>query len=821
MRSRLSLPILAAALLCVTGAIIARAAYRALNSMRHPKSGESILVPGRDGDVTMLHNGWRIRPAGRHIATGDMLIGGAVSPDGKLFAIANAGYGPHALHIIDLATEKELAKVPLVRAWSGIAWTRDSSRIYVSGGTSNGLYDINVVEKQVDGEWTKRPPIRLDMDTGEKSKMCVAGLAVSPDENTLFALESSGGRLYSVNIRTGETRAKLAVGASPVACRLSGDGKLLYVANWGGKEVVAVDVSDPAAPIVNARIETGDHPNDLALSADGRLFVSCGNDDAIFVHDLDSRRILEVVKTSLTPKAPSGSTPVALSLSPDGKTLYVANADNNDVCVLDVSRRGNTRVAGFIPTGWYTSAVAITRDGKRIIACSGKGIGTHPNPARTPLNPNVPAGFEYIGKQLNGLVSFIDAPTPEQLTEYTAVVRSCSPYDDRELAGAASTARTAIPTRVGGRSPIKYVLYILKENRTYDQVFGDISKGNGDPNLCLFGADVTPNQHALADQFVLLDNLYCNGEVSQDGHPWSTSAICVDYEQRAWVLGYSGKGKVPEPRNLADPKAGYLWQEADRKGLSIRDYGEMRNHPSWRGKQSEPFIGKVGPNIPPPGRDFEKADIFIDEFKRFEKSKSIPRLMVMSLGENHTRGTTPGAFTPKAAVASNDLAVGKIVDAISHSSVWKEFAIFIIEDDAQNGSDHVDAHRTDGLVISPYTKRHALDSTMYSTASMLRTIELILGLKPLTQYDAAATPMFASFTDTADLTPFSVLQPRIDINAKNGATAYGAKESARMDWSDYDLADMDALNRILWRSIKGANSPVPPPIHRATVAATD
>lgn len=815
MRRRQRGVFLAAAGALAVGTFYAAAGLRRLNAIRHPRTGVSILIPGKDGDVTMLHNGWRIRPAGRHIATGDMLIGGAVSPDGKVFAIANAGYAGHALHLVDVTTETELANLPLLRAWNGIAWSRDSSRIYVGGGTSNGISDVNVVEKQTNGQWQRGAAIRLDVESGDKAKMCVAGIALSADENTLFALETAGGRLYTVNLKTGETRAKLAVGHSPVVCRLGSSGKTLYVANWGGKEVAVVDVTDPAAPIVSSRIPTGDHPNDIALSSDGRLFVSCGNDDAVTVYDLKAGRTLETVKTSLTPNAPSGSTPVALALTPDGKSLYVANADNNDLCVLDVSRRGNTRVTGFIPTGWYTSAVAVTPDGKRVIACSGKGTGTRPNPATTPLNPRVPAGFEYIGKQLNGQISFIDAPTASQLAAHTKVVRSCSPYNDKQATGSISSRSTAIPTRIGEPSPIKYVLYIIKENRTYDQVFGDMPKGNGDPSLCLFGRDVTPNHHALAEQFVLLDNLYCNGEVSQDGHPWSTSAICVDFEQRAWVLSYSGKGSIPGSREVSDPKAGYLWQAANRKGLGIRNYGEMRNHPSWGDKQSETFMGKVGPGVLPPGRDWERADIFVSELKQFEKTKSIPRLMVMSLGEDHTRGTTPGAFTPKADVASNDLALGKIVDAISHSSVWKEFAIFVIEDDAQNGSDHVDSHRTAGLVISPYTRRGAVDSTMYSTASMLRTMELVLGLKPLTQYDAAATPMFESFTDRADLTPYAVVQPRIDINAKNVVTAYGARESARMDWSEYDRADFDTLNRILWHSIKGTKVPMPAPVRRA------
>jgi len=645
--------------------------------------------------------------------------------------------------------------------------------------------------------------------------MCVAGLALSRDEKTLFALDNTKGVLYSVDLTSGGTRSKLPVGDHPMECRLSNSGKSLFVANWGGKEVAVVDVSDPATLSVSSRIPTGDHPNGLAVSKDERLFVSCGNDDAVSVFDLKAGKTLETVKTTLTPNSPSGSTPVALSLSPDGKALYVANADNNDVCVMDVSRHGNTRVKGFIPTGWYPSAVAVTGDGKRIIIGSGKGKGSGPNPSKAPISSVVPSGFEYIGKQLNGLVSFVDVPSDSQLDSYSKVAHACSPYADSQLAGTKNLRPTAIPTKIGDPSPIKHVLYIIKENRTYDQVYGDMPKGNGDPNLCLFGKDITPNQHALAEQFALLDNLYCNGEVSQDGHPWSTSAICVDFQQRAWVLGYSGKGKLPETAVVTDPKAGYLWQAADRKGLSIRNYGEMRNHPSWKDKQSEAFIGKVGPNQPPPGRDTDKADIFIQEFKDFEKANKIPSLMVMSLGENHTRGTTPGAFTPKAAVASNDQAVGKIVEAISHSSAWKEFAIFIIEDDAQNGPDHVDSHRTTGLVISPYIRRGTLDSTMYSTASMLRTMELILGLKPLTQYDASATPMFESFTDKADLTPFTLVPAKTDLNARNGVAAFGARQSARMDWSEYDRIDEDALNRILWHSIKGTNVPMPAPVRRA------
>jgi DNA-binding beta-propeller fold protein YncE len=488
-------------------------------------------------------------------------------------------------------------------------------------------------------------------------------------------------------------------------------------------------------------------------------------------------------------------------------------------------------VAGFIPSGWYPSAVAVNSDGTKLVIGSGKGTGTGANPAKLPISQVAPSGFAHMGRQLTGLISFVDVPNEEQLDKYTRQVQANTPYRDSQLAGVDFSRETAIPRKIGDPSPIKHVLYIIKENRTYDQVFGDMGKGNGDPNLCLFGKDVTPNHHALAEQFVLLDNLYCSGEVSADGHPWSTSAYATDFTQRSWVLSYSGHGGTDHSDSVADPKGGYIWDACNRKGLSYRSYGEYvyasssESAPEQKvagakgliGHGSPKWVGIGRPKGSPAMRDTEKADVFIDEFKEFEKKGEIPRFMIMSLGENHTEGTRPGAFTPKSHVASNDVALGKIVEAISHSSAWKEFAIFVIEDDAQNGPDHVDSHRTCGLLISPYVRRRSLDSTMYSTASMLRTMELILGLNPLTQYDAAATPMPASFSTRADLTPFTLVPARISLNDRNGQTAYGSRQSAKMDFSEYDRIDEDQLNRILWHSIKGVNTPLPAPTRRAIV----
>jgi phospholipase C len=367
-----------------------------------------------------------------------------------------------------------------------------------------------------------------------------------------------------------------------------------------------------------------------------------------------------------------------------------------------------------------------------------------------------------------------------------------------------------IPDQVGQPCPIKHVLYIIKENRTYDQVFGDMTNavglhiGNGDPSATLYGERVTPNHHQLARDYVLLDNLYCNSEVSVDGHSWCDAAIATDFNQRSWIISYSKHGKLPGNAEMETPSAGYLWDLCKRHGVSFKTYGEgSRKVPSInRGRWSG-------------ARDMDKVKWWVEDLQAAEKTGELPQFMIMSLGEDHTKGTTPDAFTPDASVASNDLGLGRIVEAASKSKFWNEMAIFVIEDDAQNGPDHVDAHRTVGLVISPYCKRGAVDSTMYSTASMVRTIELILGLPPLTQFDAGATPMFNCFNSNTEIAAYSSINPSVNLTARNTKKSPGAKESAKMNFREYDRAPEDALNRILWAEAKGTNAAYPTPIHRA------
>ena len=813
--------------LALTLAIIALSgtAWSAFEAFRikHPVSGQELIVPGQNGPNALLVNGWKTTPAGRQLASGDMILSGQVSPDGKLFAFTNSGYTHHALHIVDLASENEIATFQMEQAWSGLAFSPTGDRIYVSNGAGYKGSDIQAFDRWDNAGWRENRG-GYTLHGATKDRTAVSWLGTSPDGTILYALNNSDENLYVLETFGGRAVARIRVGDHPIAARLTKDGKTLYVANLGSANVAVVDVGDPSRPRVEAELATDPHPNDIALTADGRLFVSCGNSNNVIGFDLKSRQRLEMINTALTPKAPAGSTPNSLALSSDGRTLYVADADNNAIAVIDVREQGKSRPLGFLPTGWYPTLVATTADGKRVIVGSSKGNGTGPNRIRRPIDSIAPAvSFQHHGNQLNGLISFIDTPDADRLSTYTKQVYENSRYRDTLLESSGAAATTVIPTKVGAGSPIKHVLFIMKENRTYDQVFGDLKQGNGDPSLTLFGREVTPNQHALAEQFVLLDNLYCSGEVSQDGQPWTTSAYATEFTQRAWTLSYSKHGSVVTGGGISDQSTPYIWELARQHGLKVMTFGmgKRRGIADVRSTRFEKENQDPQKELRPADadatrtRDYMRADRFVEEFQEMDRSGTVPNFMFMSLGENHTSGTTPGAYTPKAQVASNDVAVGKIVEAITKSHVWPEFAIFIIEDDAQNGPDHVDSHRTAGLVISPYVKRGVVDSEMYSTVSMLRTVELLLGLPPMTQHDAAAAPMVNSFMAAPDLSGFKALPARLDLMAKNPAHGYGADVSAQMDFSEYDRIDEDALNRILWHSIKGTDVTYPAPVRRA------
>ncbi|MFL6194427.1 MAG: LpqB family beta-propeller domain-containing protein [Thermoanaerobaculia bacterium] len=785
-------------------------------------------LPGPQGrGDTLLPNGWTIAPAGRHLAVGDLPLAMAESPDGRGLVIVNSGYSKPTLTVVDLQRMTVSLTVPVDNAWLGLAWHPDGKWIWVSGGGASTVDEYRVTP---DGLGKGRS-IELRKPTEQSF---VGGLAISPDGSRLFAVHALGQLLSAVDLTAGKVVKEVELPAEAYTALTSADGKTLFVSLWGGARVLLFDA---ATLEPRGEVAVGEHPNAMALSKDGgRLFVACANTNAVWAIDLAARAAREQISISLDPAAPPGSTPNGLSLSPDGRTLLVANADNNAVAVVDVSRPGASAVRGFLPTGWYPTAAQWSRDGKRIFILSGKGLTSAANPRGNQPSAEGSPG-QYIGELLHGSLSVLPAPDDKALADYTRTVYRLTPYTAAgRLAPVGAPEGSPIPAKVGGASPIRHVFYVIRENRTYDQILGDLEGGNGDPNLCLFGEDVTPNAHALAREFVLLDNFFVNAEVSYDGHAYSTGAYATDFVEKVWPMYYAGRGgdylsegggeKRNPYGNIAAPQHGYLWDAATRAGVSVRSYGEFvlweNEEEKRRVKATVPGLeGKFHPEFPPYDLDVpdsRRVDIWLQEFRRFEENGGLPRLSILRLPADHTLGTRPGAPTPRAMIAENDLALGRVVEAISRSRFWKESAIFVLEDDAQNGPDHVDAHRSVALVISPYVRRKAVDSTLYTTAGLLRTMELILGLPPMSQLDAAATPLYRAFQATPDLSPFTHREARIALDEKNAPTAFGAAASLAMDLdTEADRAPDLELNEILWKSVRGAASPMPPPVRAAFV----
>ena len=465
------------------------------------------------------------------------------------------------------------------------------------------------------------------------------------------------------------------------------------------------------------------------------------------------------------------------------------------------------RPVGFIPVGWYPTKVMLLKD-KTVLVLNGKGARSLANPLK-----------QYIGSLFDGMLSIFKLPTEKELLDYSQQVFRNTPYKQASLLKADYNGESSVPKRVGQPSPIKHILYIIKENRTYDQVFGDMPEGNGDTSLCLFGELVSPNHHKLTREFALFDNFYVNAEVSADGHNWSMAAYATDYIEKTWPTQYGGRGgpydfEGAEPTGR--PKAGYLWTTCAKKGVSFRMYGEFIDAATPEGLPAKPRDPGIGKNFSPTyrGWDLEYSDVdrfkaWEKEFADFEKNGKLPSLCIMHLPNDHTAGTHKGAITPKAYVAQNDYALGLIVERYSKSPYWKESAIFVVEDDAQNGPDHVDAHRSVGMVISPYIKKHTVNHTLYSTASMLRTIELILGLPPMSQYDAGAPPMFDAFAPKPDLAPYVAEKPRMDLTEKNKTGSVGQNLMEKFNLRREDAIPDRAFNEIIWQAVKGTPMPAP------------
>ncbi len=788
-----------------------------------------------------LPNGWKLDPAGRQVPLGDFPITMQEHPSDPVLAVLHAGYGEHEVITLDTATGKVIARTPIPETFGGLAWSPDGSRLYVGGGFDDVIYRFDHKGGYLSGRSTithhggdpagpgakeDEPLVRAERGS-KRPQGAVAGLALSKDGETLWAANAWAGRLARFDAETGKLAGEVDLGDQtyPYGLVVDEPRKRVYVSLWGASKVAVVDSETMK---VAATWATGPHPNEMLLAPKGGvLYVANANHNTVTVHDLEGEgRALETIGTAIDPKSPAGCTPNALALTPDGAALFVANANTNDVAAVNVKEPGESAPLGFIPSGWYPTCVRVARDGKTLWIANGKG--THSLANREGPRPGFPAGDnttrQYIGGLFRGTLSRVPMPGPREMAAYSRTVYECSPVRRGEPAGVDVAGRSEgnpIPAKVGDPSPIKYCIYIIKENRTYDQVFGDMPEGNGEPDICLFPERVTPNHHALAREFVLLDNFYVESEVSADGHEWTMGAYATDFVERTWPLSYRGDRRVPYPAeghfDIATPAGGYLWDKAAAKGVSYRSYGEFVDD----GKPQIPVLeGHVDPEFPSYNLripDLKRAERFLEELSRFEKEGELPRLIVMRLPNDHTSGTRPGTPTVTAMVGDNDLALGMVVEGLSKSRFWKQMAIFVVEDDAQNGSDHVDAHRTVALAISPYIKRHSVDSTMYTTSSMLRTMELILGLDPMSQFDASARPMFASFSSEPDFTPYARKAPGVDLKEINAPDAPGAEASLKLDLSKEDQADDIAFNEIIWKAVKGPDSVMPPPVRAAFV----
>jgi DNA-binding beta-propeller fold protein YncE len=824
---------------------------------------ESVRLPGRqpDGSV-LLPNQWSLWPVGAQVELGDCPVNIAVHPGGLFAAVLHAGYSRHEIIVVDLPRQQVVSRTPLHEAFYGLQFSGDGKHLYCSGASDEVIHDFTFA----DGKLANHRQIRL-----RDSRECgvPTGLAVDQKRQCVFAANlwaqsvsrvdaNDISKIVEIPLTTNAVElAQPAAAAAPdfdtaaatkrkkaelfqsrpddplpYACVLDEKRGRMYVSLWAQSSLAVVNLDSNR---VVERWSTQEHPCEMALTKSGRyLFVANANRNTVTVIATDSGRTVENIWTALYAQSPAGSTPNSLALSPDDKMLFVANANNNTVAVFDVSAPGESRSLGFIPVGWYPTSVRVTPDGATLLVANRKGLMSEANPngPQPGVRSEDQTKVQYIGRLFRGTLSLISLKDiGRNLRGYTAQAYQCSPLTPAAGVSAHRPPDNPIPQQPGGGSPLEYVIYIIKENRTYDQVLGDLPQGNGDSNLCLFPQAATPNHHKLAGDFVLLDNFYAEAEVSAQGHEWSMGAYSSDFVEKMWPLdyGHNRSGKFPYPAEgkfpAAFPSAGYLWDRAQAAGVTYRSYGEFAANPDTTNQPVYTTVKALKGHIDEGYRAFDlgypdtaRAKRFLEDLKGFEQAGDMPRLQIVRLGNDHTHGSTVGLPKPMTYLADNDLALGRLVEGVSHSKFWPRTAIFVVEDDSQDGPDHVDAHRTVAFVISPYTKRAAVDSTMYSTCSMLRTMELILGLQPMSQFDAAARPMYNSFQPMPDPRPYEAANLKVDWNERNSPTAWGA-QIKHLNFAKEDAVDDALLNEMVWRSVRGSDSGMPAPTRAAFVFA--
>ncbi|HWG47568.1 MAG TPA: bifunctional YncE family protein/alkaline phosphatase family protein [Gemmataceae bacterium] len=801
-----------------------------------------------------------LKPAGKQVTFPGRPVDLALIDKGCTLVVKNR----NDLIFLDVATAKIKQTLKSPTGFSAVGLAVRDDHVYVSDSAKH----VRVAGRQLNGPfaWLKAVELSKPKVGGD---VYPTGLCPS-DDKELWTASSRGNSVQLLDLATGAVKQVVPVGVAPyMLCRPRPER--VYVSNWGGDTPSAKETHAPSSgtPVridprgianhgtvsilesasgkwrLRKSIAIGLHPSGMIASKDGRfVYVANANSDTISVLDTNMEEVVETIVCRPAARLPFGSGANALALSPDGGTLYVANGTNNCIAVVRLGARACTdpdgkparsAVAGLIPTGWYPGAVLVSADGKKLFVANVKGHGSLSQPRPIEKGKN---SHDHLGS-----VSIIDVPDDAGLARYTDEVNANNRLA-YSLAGLekpnAGAKAVPVPRRHGEPSVFQHVIYVIKENRTYDQVFGDMKEGEGDSRLAIFGEKVTPNQHALAREFTLFDNFYCSGVLSADGHQWVNEAYVTDYLEKAFgrfARSYPYEGSDP----LAFASSGFLWDNALARKKTFRNYGEfvkatLPKGTTWTDVFND-YKGEAGkikidakPNVQAltpftragyPGflltvPDVRRAQLFIEDLKEYERKGEFPHLTYLYLPCDHTSGTKPDMPTPAAMVADNDLALGQVVEAISKSRFWKDTCIFVVEDDPQNGFDHIDAHRTVALVISPYTRRKFVDRTNYNQTGMVKTIELILGLPPMNQLDLSATPMRHCFQDRADLTPYTCrpnLTPLDQMNPPlkklRGQARHWAEKSLTLDLDEADEADEDTLNRILWHAVRGDGTPYP------------
>ena len=736
--------------------------------------------------MSTLPTGVRLDAVGDAVELGSMPLNIVVAPGADRAVVVLSGWREQGIQVVDLKTRQVAQTLLQDGAFYGAAFSPDGNWLYVSGGNTDMLF----VYAWKDGTATLAKKLELaKAKTADGTGTSYpAGIAVSPNGRFVYVAENVGDRLAVIDPASGEIVQRFPVDHYPYGVVLGGKSSL-FVSAWGGSTLSDFRVLADGKLAYLGRIEVDRHPSALTVSG-SKLYVALAGSDRVAVVDSASRKVTAYLHDSAPGAPPEGSTPNALSISPDGKRLYIAEADNNAIAVFDLD---TGKLLGRIPTDWYPTATA--EIGSQLLILSGKGHGTHANPDGPVPLTNWPEGRPraYALGQLNGsLRMLLSSITPAQLAAFTQRVSAANNWQQ------ARSARHY--------PPFKHVIYVIKENRTYDQVLGDLKEGDGDASLVYFpDITVTPNHHALARRFGIFDRFFVNAEVSSQGHIWSTAAYVTDFGEKTIPSAYAGKRGDVDGEESDEPERGFLWTLAKRSGITFRDYGEMvKGNPGWPVTQHD-LGADISPDYVPfdlVTPDQKRADVWISELQRFVREGNMPQLEVVWLPMDHLTAARPGKCTPFACMADNDLALERIVETLSHSPHWKDTVVFVLEDDAQAGPDHVDSHRAPFYAISAYSRPGTVHRFI-NTTDVVAAIEDILGMGRLSKFDYFSRSLADIFAPTPDLTAFDAITPKQDLNEKNPPNTAAARMSEGLDLSAPDRVDDGTYNRILWLMLKG------------------